>query len=262
MLQRVALLLGQEARGIWGGTFHSTANRILRSYAGALGYTSSFSILGNQEDAASLIKAVMKVRTLGSGSTASTSRTSSSTAGRGSSSGKNIGEGDVDWPEVRRAFSEIGYDGWVTTEDARAATRPTSRTWSRASTASSGRPEAVCRLIRHRPCHPEELRSASGDEGSAVARRIPRDPSTGVPRDDTSLPRRPVFRRRRSGPFCHSEELRLAGRRGIRRPAGKPYAPVMIPPSIVSEVPVTQPDSSDARNSAARAMSSGTPAAS
>ena len=59
MLQRVALLLGQEARGIWGGTFHSTANRILRSYAGALGYTSSFSIL-DQEDAASLIKAVMK----------------------------------------------------------------------------------------------------------------------------------------------------------------------------------------------------------
>jgi L-ribulose-5-phosphate 3-epimerase len=29
---------------------------------------------------------------------------------------KNIGEGDVDWPEVRKAFSEIGYDGWVTTE--------------------------------------------------------------------------------------------------------------------------------------------------
>ncbi len=29
---------------------------------------------------------------------------------------KNIGEGDVDWPEVRKAFSEVGYDGWVTTE--------------------------------------------------------------------------------------------------------------------------------------------------
>ncbi len=29
---------------------------------------------------------------------------------------KNIGEGDVDWPEVRKAFAEIGYDGWVTTE--------------------------------------------------------------------------------------------------------------------------------------------------
>ncbi|MFA5185859.1 MAG: UvrD-helicase domain-containing protein [Patescibacteria group bacterium] len=59
MLQRVALLIGQEARGIWGGTFHSTANRILRSYAGTLGYTPGFSIL-DQEDAGSLIKAVMK----------------------------------------------------------------------------------------------------------------------------------------------------------------------------------------------------------
>jgi len=29
---------------------------------------------------------------------------------------KNIGEGDVDWVELRRAFAEIGYDGWMTTE--------------------------------------------------------------------------------------------------------------------------------------------------
>jgi L-ribulose-5-phosphate 3-epimerase len=29
---------------------------------------------------------------------------------------KNLGEGDLDWVEVRRAFAEIGYDGWVTTE--------------------------------------------------------------------------------------------------------------------------------------------------
>jgi hexulose-6-phosphate isomerase len=29
---------------------------------------------------------------------------------------KNLGEGDVDWPEVRKAFSEVGYDGWVTAE--------------------------------------------------------------------------------------------------------------------------------------------------
>ena len=28
----------------------------------------------------------------------------------------NIGEGDIDWPEVRRALSEIKYDGYVTTE--------------------------------------------------------------------------------------------------------------------------------------------------
>src|SRR5438093_9070488 len=29
---------------------------------------------------------------------------------------KNLGEGDIDWVEVRRAFGEIGYDGWMTTE--------------------------------------------------------------------------------------------------------------------------------------------------
>jgi hexulose-6-phosphate isomerase len=29
---------------------------------------------------------------------------------------KNLGEGDIDWVEVRRAFAEIGYDGWMTTE--------------------------------------------------------------------------------------------------------------------------------------------------
>ncbi len=28
----------------------------------------------------------------------------------------NIGEGDVDWTEVRKALGEVGYDGWVTTE--------------------------------------------------------------------------------------------------------------------------------------------------
>ena len=28
----------------------------------------------------------------------------------------NLGEGDVDWPEVRKALGEVGYDGWVTTE--------------------------------------------------------------------------------------------------------------------------------------------------
>jgi hexulose-6-phosphate isomerase len=28
----------------------------------------------------------------------------------------NIGDGDMDWPEVRKALGEVGYDGWVTTE--------------------------------------------------------------------------------------------------------------------------------------------------
>lgn len=29
---------------------------------------------------------------------------------------KNVGEGDIDWPEVRRALSEVNYTGFVTTE--------------------------------------------------------------------------------------------------------------------------------------------------
>jgi hexulose-6-phosphate isomerase len=29
---------------------------------------------------------------------------------------KNLGEGAIDWPEVRKAFGEVGYQGWVTAE--------------------------------------------------------------------------------------------------------------------------------------------------
>ena len=29
---------------------------------------------------------------------------------------RNLGDGDVDWPEVRKALGEIGYDGYITTE--------------------------------------------------------------------------------------------------------------------------------------------------
>ena len=34
----------------------------------------------------------------------------------GSFSWKNLGEGDIDWPEVRRAFADVKYNGFVTTE--------------------------------------------------------------------------------------------------------------------------------------------------
>jgi hexulose-6-phosphate isomerase len=36
--------------------------------------------------------------------------------GKGQFFWKNLGEGDVDWPEVRKALGEAGYEGWVTTE--------------------------------------------------------------------------------------------------------------------------------------------------
>jgi hexulose-6-phosphate isomerase len=29
---------------------------------------------------------------------------------------KNLGEGDIDWVEVRQAFADVGYEGWMTTE--------------------------------------------------------------------------------------------------------------------------------------------------
>ena len=59
MLERVARLLGQEAHGLWGGTFHSVANRILRTNANVAGFARGFSIL-DQEDSRALVKAVMK----------------------------------------------------------------------------------------------------------------------------------------------------------------------------------------------------------
>jgi len=36
--------------------------------------------------------------------------------GKGQFFWKNLGEGDVDWPEVRKALAEVKYEGWVTTE--------------------------------------------------------------------------------------------------------------------------------------------------
>ncbi len=59
MTARVAGLLGAEASGIWGGTFHSIGARLLRHFAGTLGYAPNFSIL-DQEDSRDLIKGVMK----------------------------------------------------------------------------------------------------------------------------------------------------------------------------------------------------------
>jgi DNA helicase-2/ATP-dependent DNA helicase PcrA len=50
MLSRVEQLVTIDTRRIWGGTFHSVGNRILRSYAEAIGYRSNFTIL-DAEDA-------------------------------------------------------------------------------------------------------------------------------------------------------------------------------------------------------------------
>jgi DNA helicase-2/ATP-dependent DNA helicase PcrA len=54
MMRRVADLLGQELASLWGGTFHSIGNRILRLHANRLGYERDFTIL-DREDARHLI---------------------------------------------------------------------------------------------------------------------------------------------------------------------------------------------------------------
>ena len=54
MMRRVADLLGQELHSLWGGTFHSIGNRILRAHAELLGCRPDYSIL-DREDAKHLI---------------------------------------------------------------------------------------------------------------------------------------------------------------------------------------------------------------
>lgn len=49
MLERVRQLAGMEAGDLWGGTFHSVANRILRRHAGLLGYRQGFTILDSDD---------------------------------------------------------------------------------------------------------------------------------------------------------------------------------------------------------------------
>ncbi len=56
MMRRVADLLGQELPSLWGGTFHSIGNRILRQHAKLVGYERDFSIL-DREDTRHLINA-------------------------------------------------------------------------------------------------------------------------------------------------------------------------------------------------------------
>ncbi|MBU1032957.1 ATP-dependent helicase, partial [Patescibacteria group bacterium] len=58
MLDRVFRLVGEKKR-VWGGTFHSVANRMLRVSAKAAGYTNDFTIM-DQEDSRTLIKVLMK----------------------------------------------------------------------------------------------------------------------------------------------------------------------------------------------------------
>jgi DNA helicase-2/ATP-dependent DNA helicase PcrA len=54
MMRRVTDLLGQELASLWGGTFHSIGNRVLRQHARLLGFERDFTIM-DREDAKHLI---------------------------------------------------------------------------------------------------------------------------------------------------------------------------------------------------------------
>src|SRR5437588_1663327 len=58
MLDRVANLLPIDASGLWGGTFHSVGNRMLRRHGSALGYNGGFTIM-DREDQKDLINTVV-----------------------------------------------------------------------------------------------------------------------------------------------------------------------------------------------------------
>ncbi len=59
MLSRVESLLAGGVKGIWGGTFHGVANRLLRTYATEIGHSQNFTIL-DSEDSKDLIKLCLK----------------------------------------------------------------------------------------------------------------------------------------------------------------------------------------------------------
>src|SRR6266487_1186820 len=58
LTDRVANLLPVDASGLWGGTFHSVGNRMLRRHGSALGFSSGFTIM-DREDQKDLINAVV-----------------------------------------------------------------------------------------------------------------------------------------------------------------------------------------------------------
>jgi len=58
MLDRVANLLPNDITGLWGGTFHSVGNRLLRRHAEAAGFAPGFSIM-DREDQQDMLDSVI-----------------------------------------------------------------------------------------------------------------------------------------------------------------------------------------------------------
>lgn len=59
MQKRIEEMVGDEAKNLWMGTFHSVFARILRAEAGRIGYPSNFTIY-DTDDSKSLIKLIVK----------------------------------------------------------------------------------------------------------------------------------------------------------------------------------------------------------
>jgi DNA helicase II / ATP-dependent DNA helicase PcrA len=57
MLDRAQGLVGEGVGGLWGGTFHHMANRMLRRHGNLLGYKLDYTIL-DQDDSRSLVRAI------------------------------------------------------------------------------------------------------------------------------------------------------------------------------------------------------------
>lgn len=58
MLERVAALVPHDLRDLWGGTFHSIGNRILRRHPREAGYEDGFTVM-DREDADELLQSVL-----------------------------------------------------------------------------------------------------------------------------------------------------------------------------------------------------------
>ncbi len=55
MMKRVEWLIGDNIRGMWGGTFHHLCNMVLRKHADEIGYSRSYTIM-DREDTKQMIK--------------------------------------------------------------------------------------------------------------------------------------------------------------------------------------------------------------
>lgn len=66
MLDRVRTLVPGSGEGVWGGTFHSIGNRILRAHADRIGFRQGFTIM-DREDQEDLIASVLAREGLSSG---------------------------------------------------------------------------------------------------------------------------------------------------------------------------------------------------